>query len=293
MSLAPDSTAANASPERDAYRLQCMEIWGGNAAAVRELKAPGLDLWLSSVPYRQATSGGDVHYVSLCGGGVITRIILADVSGHGAVVAELAKSLRDLMRANINRKSQSRLVRELNRQFVELAQWQRFATAIVATYLADRDTLTICNAGHPRPLWFRAATGLWYPVDTDLNSHAQNLTNLPWGIDETTDYPQVVLRLEPGDRVLFYTDALVEATSPAGNQLGEAGLLQLLDELAPQPTHKLVGKIEERVQGHRANQPADDDTTMLLLEHNASPPGRLSLGEKLNVYAKVFGLKRV
>ena len=91
-----------------------------------------------------------MHYVSLCGGGgVITRLILADVSGHGEAVADMAVSLRALMRKNINSKSQTRLVCALNRQFAALAQMSRFATAVVATYLATRKTLTVCNAGHP------------------------------------------------------------------------------------------------------------------------------------------------
>ena len=90
-----------------------------------------------------------MHYVSLCGGGVTTRLILADVSGHGASVADLAQSLRNLMRRNINHKNQTKLVQKLNRQFAELATLSRFATAVVATYLTKGDKLTICNAGHP------------------------------------------------------------------------------------------------------------------------------------------------
>src|SRR5262249_54083644 len=104
-----------------------MEIWGGNQAADTSVSTPGLDLWVYSRPHEQARGGGDVHYVSLCGGGVIPRLILADVSGHGASVADMARSLRDLMRKNINRKSQPRLVRNLNRQFTDLAKFRRFA----------------------------------------------------------------------------------------------------------------------------------------------------------------------
>src|SRR5207253_6872684 len=103
--------------------------------------------------------GGDVYYVTLCGGGVITRIVVADVSGHGSSVAEFSSSLRALLRKNINHKSQHRLVEQLNRQFAEMAGMRRFATALVATYLASTDRIFLCNAGPPRPLLFRAATG--------------------------------------------------------------------------------------------------------------------------------------
>jgi phosphoserine phosphatase RsbU/P len=118
--------------------MQCMEIWGGNQAVESAVSTPGLDVWVHSRPYRGEAHGGDVHYVSLCGGGIVTRMIIADVSGHGESVAEFSGSLRRLMRKNINRKSQARLVEALNQEFAALAQLRRFATAIVATYLADR-----------------------------------------------------------------------------------------------------------------------------------------------------------
>jgi hypothetical protein len=38
---------------------------------------------------------------------------------------------------------------------------------------------------------------------------------------------------------------------------------------------------------------ADDDVTMLVLRHNGSGPRRLSVAQKFDVYAKVFGLKSV
>ena len=100
--------------------LECMEIWGDNQAANAGASTPGLDLWVYSRPHEQAAGGGDVHYVSLCGEGMLTRFVLADISGHGASVDRLARSLRDLMRRNINRKSQGRLIRALNREFTTL-----------------------------------------------------------------------------------------------------------------------------------------------------------------------------
>src|SRR5689334_4344170 len=82
------------------HTMRCMEIWGGNHAADACVATPGLDLWLYSQPYQGAENGGDVHYVSLCGGGRITRFLLADVAGHGAEVAPMARLLRGLLRKN-------------------------------------------------------------------------------------------------------------------------------------------------------------------------------------------------
>jgi serine phosphatase RsbU (regulator of sigma subunit) len=269
-----------------------MEIWGGNQAADTSVSTPGLDLWVYSHPHEQAKGGGDVHYVSLCGGGVITRLILADVSGHGASVADMAHSLRDLMRKNINRKSQARLVKNLNRQFTDLAKFRRFATALVATYLTTGDRLTVCNAGHPRPLWYQAAAGRW-SVLAGPEGKGDSLANLPLGIDDAVAFDQVEIALGRGDLVLFYTDALTEAADPGGRPLGEPGLLELVRLLEVTDPTKVAGALLAGLDEFRGGQPPADDQTFLLLYHNAGGPPRLTLGQTLGVYAKVLGLKGV
>jgi sigma-B regulation protein RsbU (phosphoserine phosphatase) len=275
------------------HALQCMEIWGGNHAADTSVSTPGLDLWVYSRPHEQADDGGDVHYVSLCGGGVITRFILADVSGHGAAVAEMARSLRDLMRRNINRKSQVRLIGELNRQFTALAKLRRFATALVATYLTSGDKLTVCNAGHPRPFRYESATGQWSVLAHPDGDDPDALANLPLGIDDTVSFAQVEVVLGRGDLALFYTDALTEATAPDGQMLSEAGLLALVRSLDVTDPTKVAGALLARLDAYRGGKAPDDDLTFLLLYHNAGGRPRLTLGQTLDVYAKVFGLKRV
>ena len=99
-------------------RMQCMEVWGGNEAVERSVQTAGLDIWVYNRPYGQAAGGGDVYYLSSCASGRITRILLADVSGHGEVVSQTAVGLRDLMRRNVNFVKQTRFVRAMNRQFV-------------------------------------------------------------------------------------------------------------------------------------------------------------------------------
>jgi serine phosphatase RsbU (regulator of sigma subunit) len=274
------------------FALQCMEIWGGSHAATARTATPGLDIWVSSQPHEAATHGGDVHYVSLCGGGVITRLIVADLSGHGASAADAALGLRALMRRNINRKDQSRLVRALNRQFLAQSQLRRFATAVVATYLTARDTLTVCNAGHPRPFWYHAATGAWEAVTTD-GSPDGSAANLPLGIDAAMPYTQQDLPLGRGDLVLVYTDALIEVTDPDGKPLQEAGLLDLVRGLDASEPAKFGPALLDQLDRYRGGRPAGDDQTVVLLHHNAGHPRRLSLRESLSVYAKVLGLRRV
>src|SRR5215471_12019508 len=97
--------------------MTCMEIWSGNHATRREVILAGLDTWVYSQPYDQADAGWDFYYVSACATGRITRLLLADVSGHGAVVAQTATALRRLMQKYVNFIDQSAFVRSMNTQF--------------------------------------------------------------------------------------------------------------------------------------------------------------------------------
>jgi len=275
------------------HTMHCMEIRGGNQAVEKIFRTPGLDLWIFSEPYHSDDRGGDVHYVSLCGGGIITRLIVADVSGHGSSVADFSGELRDLMRRNINSKSQKRLVGTLNRQFTELAQLRRFATAIVATYLATTDRLAVCNVAHPRPLWYRSATRSWSLLTDEAARATRPGSNLPLGVDEATTYEQFAVHLDPGDFIVFYTDALMEAMDPSDAMLGEDGLLEVARRVDLSTPGRVGPAIVEGVRRHRAGGAADDDVTVLVLHHNGGPPRRPSIGEKIDVYAKVFGLKSV
>ena len=63
--------------EQGVHKLACMEIWGGNRDVSRPVELPGLAGWVYSAPLRPATSGGDVHYLSVCDQDVLSRIAVA------------------------------------------------------------------------------------------------------------------------------------------------------------------------------------------------------------------------
>jgi len=259
--------------------MQCLEVWGGNQAVETGVVMPGLDAWVYCRPYKDQEAGGDIHYVSSCATGRITRILVADVSGHGNEVATVALSLRTLMRKFVNYVDQGRLVRGLNTEFAAIEETGRFATAVVATYWAPTDDLVISNAGHPRPFWYRASTKSWSLLSDD-RPHDGDLANIPLGIAEPTRYDELSIRLAPGDLVLIYTDSLIEAHDGSGRQLGEAGLLRLLGTLDPTKPDTLISALLAAVRGHAGGAPLADDVTALLLSPNVLKP-KASLGSGL------------
>jgi sigma-B regulation protein RsbU (phosphoserine phosphatase) len=164
---------------------------------------------------------------------------------------------------------------------------------VVATYLTTQDRLTICNAGHPRPLWYRAAEARWTVLSGDTGEPDVGAANLPFGIDEGGAYQQFSVALGRGDAVVFYTDALTEARDPAGRLLGEAGLLRLASGLDGSEPRTLGRNLLAAVEDYRGGAPAEDDLTLLALYHNAGPSRPPSLLESFGVYAKVLGLRSV
>jgi sigma-B regulation protein RsbU (phosphoserine phosphatase) len=266
-------------------RMQCMEVWGGSQLTTRAVALGGLDTWVYSKPFGQSEYGGDVYYASSCATGRISRLLLADVAGHGHSVAATAVELRTLMRQFVNRLDQTEFVRLLNQQFAALSRHGAFATAIVTTFFAPTRRLTVCNAGHPRPLLYRSAQRQW-----DLLGHLEETgpsapSNLPLGILAGSEYEQLDVELEPGDCLVSYTDALIESCDADGEMLGEVGLLRimrLLGNVAPEELiETLLGEIARRYPENLS----EDDVTVLVMRANGRE-ARYSFGEKLGAFAR-------
>jgi serine phosphatase RsbU (regulator of sigma subunit) len=269
-----------------------MDLWSGNESVENEVAAPGSDIYVFSRPYHGESRGGDVHYISLCAGGIVTRLMLADVSGHGTAVAETSQALRRLMRRFMNSKSQNRLAAMLNRHFARHAEAGQFATAIVATWLCDQRRLRICNAGHPRPLWYRRAQAAWSFVSEDVSSGA-SISNLPLGVDAAAGYQSIDLKIHEGDVLVFYTDALTEAHGSDGEMLGEGGLRNIVARLPTDNVRDFGGGVLQAVRAFSGGCPAEDDETIMVLKFSNSRIRTPGFREKLYAYAKVLGLKSV
>src|SRR6266550_2791582 len=125
--------------------MQCMEVWGGSDIVDKTVAISGLDAWVYCKPYLDAEGGGDVYYVSSCATGRITRLLVADVSGHGEAVRATAQHLRELMRRYVNHIDQTRFVRSMNQQFAALSKDGSFATALVTTFFAPTNHLLLSN----------------------------------------------------------------------------------------------------------------------------------------------------
>lgn len=256
--------------------MQCLQVWGGNQAAEEAISTTGLDVWLYSRPHGGHDAGGDVYYLSSCSSGRTTRIALADVSGHGAPVADFSSTLRGLMQRHIDRIDQTRLVEKVNKGFVQVGGASIFATALIGTFFVPTGTFSWTNAGHPTPLLFDGQKKAWRAAG--YTAPTGRLTDIALGIFNETDYAQMSAKLTTDDLVLWFTDGLSEAVDEHGEMLGADGLLRVLADMTDAPPERVVSGLLERVAGMAETNLTDDDLTVILLRPNGK---RVALRDNL------------
>jgi hypothetical protein len=152
---------------------------------------------------------------------------------------------------------------------------ERFVTGQLAQLDCGTGRLQWINAGHPLPLLVRGAK----VVGTMA---CQPVPPLGLGLGR----PEIAtVALEPGDRVLFYTDGVVEGRNLAGEPFGEARLADLVvrETLAGQPAAETMRRLAHAILAHQGAKPRDD-ATMVFLEWPGPPgdlarPGRSSTGQ--------------
>lgn len=250
-------------PDVAERRMECMELWGGSRETETQLRMSGLDAHVFSRAYGAAERGGDVYYFSSCASGRISRVLLADVTGHGEAVAQTASALRDVMRHNVNMIRQTRLMAAINEEFGGVSEEGGFATALLMTYFSPTRSLTLSIAGHPPPLLFRESAGEWVLFD---DGGAEQLpSNLPLGITDRTNYGYYSLTFEPGDVLLAYTDAFSESLTAEGEILGINGLLRTVNGAPRENANRIIPWLISRVQEMNPSNLTQDDASAITI----------------------------
>jgi phosphoserine phosphatase RsbU/P len=259
------------------HTLSCMEVWGGNRSADLKVRTIGLDAFLHSKPHGSKNDvGGDVYYLSSCASGNITRVLLADVAGHGAEVASIAKDLRDLMRRNVNRISHTSILKELNQGFEQLTDIGDFATALVFSFFALTNKLTISNAGHPSPLIYHSSESTWSILDERIELRSEQLIDAPLGVEPATQYSNHTIPVGSGDMVLCFSDGVTEIMCEDNTLLGYDRLLGIVRKIPPDEPGEFVQALLRSLEDMAATSlnMAEDDLTIVVL--SARPTGRTS-----------------
>jgi serine phosphatase RsbU (regulator of sigma subunit) len=144
----------------------------------------------------------------------------------------------------------------------------RFCTAQLAVLDADTGTLELLNAGHPGPLVVRDGRA--------LSLHGPERV-VPLGLGDLLHTPVQTrtVSLEPGDRLMMYTDGVTEAQSMDGSLFGEQRLVDVV-ERAREETHLLAEAVRRMMHDLDAFRGGEwrDDATLVLVHWTPGRPTR-------------------
>ena len=247
------------------HRLECAETWAGNEGTSSVADLPGLTVWVHSTPFGRSEAGGDVHYVSVCPSCIVSRIALADVSGHGRAVASLSAKLRELMQKHLTALEQTSLMRDLNEAVMVELDGIHYATMVAVGFHGRRGLLVMTNAGHPPALWYRANRNAWAWIE-QRHAAAADVRGTPLGLLPNASYERIIVKPEAGDLVVLYSDGVSEATNSAGKELGRDDLMTVVRALDPDSAETFGLQLAEAVTNFRGGSALQDDETIIVLE---------------------------
>jgi sigma-B regulation protein RsbU (phosphoserine phosphatase) len=220
---------------------------------------PTLDLHASMDAAKDV--GGDFYDVlALDDRSVLLAI--GDVAGKGMPAALfMVRSMTVLRMAALRGDPADDLLGRVNTLLCENNPSATFTTIFAAALDARDGAMTFFNGGHPAPLLSRAG-GPFEPLPVPRG--------LVVGAIDGVHYQSARLRLEPGDRLVAYTDGVTEAEDAGGELFGEDRLRAVLDACGRHDAAGLVGVVREAVGRFSTGVPPSDDVTLLALVYRAA-----------------------
>lgn len=210
-------------------------------------------------PARQ-TSGDFYEFIQLPDGRL--GIAIADVADKGAGAALFMAMTHSLLRtyAGSYPEQPDSVIAEINRRMLADTSVALFVTVFYGILEPTSGKLVYCNAGHNPPCLLRS------------NASRQELlsrTGIALGIFEEAAWEARTITLEPGDLLVMYTDGVVDAQNPAGDQYGDEKLQGIIDETRLLPAGELLGILAEDIHKHTGAAEQTDDITIVVLRRNS------------------------
>lgn len=182
-------------------------------------------------------------------------VIVGDVSGHGipaALTVSMFKIAFSLQKTNAD--NPKLLIENINKILYGHCE-NNFITAAYVFINTEEQVIYYTNAGHP-PIF------LW-------NVNAQKLTPLSTkgigvGLHASPEYQMLSHKIEKGDRIIMYTDGILEARHESGEMYEESRLIKAITENSNLKAGEIMDHIVEEVD--KWSEIQDDDLTMAVID---------------------------
>ncbi len=194
-----------------------------------------------------------------------------DVSGHGVTSALLAARMAALLGtaapeqnvAMVQKRGGAwdalppdRVAAKLNRMMFEEIETDLYFTLALAYLDLTTGSVQMVQAGHPHPAVLRPDGAVTWVGEGGM----------PIGLLEEAQFDSVTFHLEPGDRLMLYSDGITECENRAGEEFGEDGLAALLRRTAEDQGEALLETIVTAVQDFAGRTEFADDVSLVAFD---------------------------
>jgi phosphoserine phosphatase RsbU/P len=182
--------------------------------------------------------------------------LVADVADKGMPAALFMALSRSIVRATaLSSGSPAEAISRANRLISADAANGMFVTLFFAVLEITTGALTYINAGHNPPLYYRASDGSISELRASF---------MPLGIDDTLQYAQKTIQLDPGDYILLYTDGVTEALDSEQREFGRERLLRVARQASASSARALLDSLEESILAFTSSAVPWDDITLVV-----------------------------
>ena len=216
-------------------------------------EVPGWELYGGNIPSR-GVSGDYYEVLTRCGGRECV-LMIADVAGKGMAASLLTVSLQALSAGPVeDGLPPDEICARLSRQLYRRTPPEKYATAFLGILEPATGRLRYTNAGHNPPLVLRASG-----ETEELGS-----TGVPLGLLPQASYSAGETVLAPGETLVLYTDGLVEAEDPRGQEYGLDRLKEACLRGRSSACPELALLLGRDLEDFAGGVPFADDRTLVL-----------------------------
>lgn len=209
-----------------------------------------------------------VVVADVCGKGVSAALMMANLQANlrGQVQAYQDaysyKQSQDASAVEIQGHSIQRLVQQVNQRLTASMMDSSYITFFYAEVDQQNSTLCYTNAGHNPPLLMRIAS------DGEKRIERLEQGGTVLGLFFDAEYEAAELNLQSGDVLVAFTDGLIEARSPQGEEFGEERVIQVLMESNGFSAAELEQRILSSVKEWTKDSEQEDDLTLVIFRVN-------------------------
>lgn len=222
------------------------------------ISVPGFDIAGAAYP-ADGTGGDYFDFIKMPNGCI--AIVVGDVIGHGIGAALIMAEVRAFLRAFTKMDSNpAEILTRLNDELIVDLQSEQYITLILAILDPKKHSLIYASAGHV-PAFLLNHSG---HVDYTMES-----TGLPLGFSK--DYKITnsdAIKLTTENVVVFFTDGVMEASTPRGKEFGFEQALAIINSHQQTSAQQIVEHLYKEIRSYSKNQPQEDDITSVICKMN-------------------------